>query len=297
MSIGGFLLRPGILGRLRAHFWKVFLLPRDIWSIRDLMIADGARSLRNSHPNPLNRFGKKCFSQADEDGITLEILRRMDCQKGGVFIEFGVGDGLENNTLILAAMGWRGVWVGGEELAFAVDKQEPAQFVYSRAWITLANIASLAREGLAGIQAKNCDVASLDLDGNDLYFVEELLKTGLKPKLFIVEYNAKFPPPVEFTIPYNAEHQWAGDDYFCASLTSFSLLFQRFGYRLVCCNSQTGSNAFFVDQTFAHLFEDVPTDLNLLYAEPRYHVYHQYGHRPSKRLVSQILNRKSTVLD
>jgi len=55
------------------------------------MSTSGAR-------NPLNRFGAKYFSQTDEDGITLEIVRRIGI-RGGTFAELGVGDGLENNAL------------------------------------------------------------------------------------------------------------------------------------------------------------------------------------------------------
>jgi hypothetical protein len=75
-----------------------------------------------AHPNPLTRKGCKYFSQNDEDGILLEIFRRID--NGGdtkkAFIEFGVGNGLENNSLILLMQGWRGFWAGGEDLAFTI---------------------------------------------------------------------------------------------------------------------------------------------------------------------------------
>jgi hypothetical protein len=46
----------------------------------------------------------------------------------------------------------------------------------------------------SAIAASDVDVLSVDLDGNDLYFTEALLNV-LRPKLVIVEYNAKFPPP------------------------------------------------------------------------------------------------------
>src|SRR5437016_4741195 len=73
-----------------------------------LMRAEWARST-SATKNPLNRFGAKYFSQADEDGITLEIVRRLGITVG-TFAELGVGNGLENNTLILLANGWRGFW-------------------------------------------------------------------------------------------------------------------------------------------------------------------------------------------
>ena len=77
-----------------------FLNVRAAWdSNRDLQNL--IRERQQAHPNPLTRYGRKCFSQADEDGITLEILRRIGIQDG-TFCEFAVGNGLENNTLLLA---------------------------------------------------------------------------------------------------------------------------------------------------------------------------------------------------
>ena len=83
----------------------------------DLIIFQQTIELQNKHPNPLNSYGKKGFSQTDEDGLTFEIIRRLKIKKGR-YAEFGVGDGLENNTLLLAALGWKGFWVGGEDLIF-----------------------------------------------------------------------------------------------------------------------------------------------------------------------------------
>ena len=89
----------------------------------DLKWSTTARELTN----PLNRFGAKFFSQSDEDGITLEIIRRIGL-KTGTFLELGVGDGLENNTLVLLSVGWRGAWFGGETLAF--DPQSNPKHLY-----------------------------------------------------------------------------------------------------------------------------------------------------------------------
>jgi hypothetical protein len=73
--------------------------------------------------HPLRIRGRRHFSQNDEDGILLEILRRLDIVDPRSFIEFGVGDGTENNTIILLAKKWRGAWVGGENLAFDVPPE------------------------------------------------------------------------------------------------------------------------------------------------------------------------------
>ncbi|MEE6179258.1 hypothetical protein [Mycobacterium sp. 050134] len=218
----------------------------------------------------------------------MEILRRIGRLEGGTFAEFGVGDGTQNNTLILAALGWKGFWVGGQDLAVELDANP--RFTYQKAWITADNIVTSSRFCMQRIGATHVDVVSLDLDGNDIYLAEKLLADGLRPQLFIVEYNGKFPPPVKFQIAYDPGHVWQSDDYFGASLTSFAELFERFGYRLVCCNAHSGSDAFFVDAALSEHFADVPTDIGQLYVEPRYFLYGGFGqHRTSPRTVASIL--------
>ena len=259
---------------------------REISDLTDLMILQNSHNRVQQHANPFCKYGKKYFSQSDEDGLTLEILKRLEL-KNGVFAEFGVGDGLENNTLILIADGWRGFWVGGEELAFKVPAGVK-RFHYLKKWITAENIVEFAREGLDAIKESTLDVISLDLDGNDFYMVEKILDAGLKPKLFIVEYNAKFPPHIKWKIQYDKNHQWFGGDYFGASLKSFDELFLKNGYRLICCNSHSGANAFFVQEAYAHLFPEVPAEIENLYAERVYYPYRNFGHSRSPKTIESL---------
>ena len=114
------------------------------------------------------------------------------------------------------------------------------------------------------IETNELDVLSLDLDGNDYYFVLALLKMGILPKLFILEYNAKFPPPVKWTIKYDANHSWDNTDYQGASLALFSELLSDFSYSLVCCNAGSGANAFFVRNEYRSHFADVFNILKIL---------------------------------
>lgn len=261
-----------------------------IRDFQNLQLLDQTTSLQSASKNPLNHFGKKCFSQTDEDGITLEILRRMNALEGGVYVELGVGDGLENNTLILASLGWHGVWIGAQDLAFDLKKVSSNKFQYLQEWITAENVANLVKSDLNKLDKAAVDVISLDLDGNDIYFVESILQASLKPKLFIVEYNGKFPPAVRFQINYNPKHEWIGDDYFGASLASFNALFEKFNYRLVCCNSHTGSNAFFIDRAYDQNFQDIPENIEELYVSPRYFLYNRYGHPPAVTTVQKIMS-------
>jgi hypothetical protein len=132
--------------------------------------------------NPLLAYGRRHFSQNDEDGILLEILRRIDITQRAAFLELGVGDGTENNTIILLALGWRGIWIGGEDLAFQLP-MDGARLVFLQRWITKDNAAAFVDEGLAALRINLQDirVAVVDLDGNDGHIARALLTGGLAP--------------------------------------------------------------------------------------------------------------------
>jgi len=258
---------------------------RTLITLKDLLIEFQTKHYQQMHPNPINKFGLKCFSQSDEDGITLEILQRLNVYKG-VYAEIGVGNGLENNTLILAAMGWKGFWVGNEDLAFSYTSTN--NFNHLKKWVTRDNILNIIQCGLNSILEKEIDVISIDVDGNDIYLANELLVNGIKPKLFIIEYNGQFIPPAKFQIEYDQFHEWQGDNYFGAALSNLDELFKLHDYRLICCNSQTGVNAFFIKNEFNNLFTDVPIDIRKIYSPPKYHLLDTYGHKSSHKTIEKI---------
>jgi hypothetical protein len=280
-----------ILKKIKERIKKVkerirkFFGIRLIKSIRDLIIFQQNAELKHKHPNPLNSYGKKCFSQNDEDGITLEIIKRIGIKKG-VFAEFGPGNGLENNTIILASLKWKGFWVGSEDIKFKYNNSKNFQFIKS--WITKENVLKFYNDSIKNLNEKKTDVLSLDLDGNDIYVLEELLKQIHHPSLIIAEYNAKFPPPIRFKIKYDAQFVWRADDYFGASLSEFVHILKKYAYKLVCCNSHTGSNAFFIKNDFFDLFKDVPQEIEKIYVEPRYQLYERYGHPQSIKTIELI---------
>ena len=87
------------------------------------------------------------------------------------------------------------------------------------------------------------DLLSIDIDGND-YHVWQAVEC-VKPKVVVIEYNAKFPPDLEWVMPYEETHAWMGTDKHGASLKAFERLGDRLGYSLVATNI-SGVNAFFV---------------------------------------------------
>ena len=58
----------------------------------------------------------------------LKAFKRLKNLNSGSFLELGVGDGTENNTLILLSLGWNGFWVGGSDLAFDTSNSKKLKF-------------------------------------------------------------------------------------------------------------------------------------------------------------------------
>lgn len=94
----------GLAQRLVARATKVglrsVLEDLEIQRRLDAAFADHWQRKRDRIASPIVNDGAKFFSQNDEDGILMHLLDRMS-KPSGVFVELGVGDGLENNTLLL----------------------------------------------------------------------------------------------------------------------------------------------------------------------------------------------------
>jgi len=270
---------------------KVFIRLLENATVKRLVDVSMERHWRSKAQmscNPLLMHGEKFYSQNDEDGILSAILGRLKIDQG-VFVEYGCGDGLENNTIHLLMRGWRGLWIGATELKVRIPASS-RQLRFERQWVTLDNCAEILQHGIHQIDASGVNIVSMDLDGNDFFFVQKILDGGFEPDVFIVEYNSKFPPPIRFTIEYDPKYVWSGTDYFGASLQSFIDLFDVFGFRLVCCNV-TGANAFFVAKRHVSAFADVPKEAEELFMPPDYNWFLGRGHVPDPRSIERFLSK------
>jgi hypothetical protein len=216
----------------------------------------------------LERHGLRAFSQNDEDGILQEIFRRIGTGDK-TFVEFGVQDGLQNNTRLLLYQGWRGLWIEADANACRSMRRSFAAEIASgklqvcQSLVTAENITGLIDAARLG----DIDLLSIDIDGNDYWIWEAV---SLKPKVLVIEYNAKFPPPTKWVMQYNPQHRWDYTDYQGASLESLTELSRSKGYTLVgCCLA--GVNAFFVrDDLVRDRFAQ--PDTRALYNQPRYYL-------------------------
>jgi len=230
----------------KSLMWHIGVFETHDATVLDFFTTQASQS-NNSLHDSRHLYG---LSQADEVGIISSILSRINLNQPGRFLEFGVGDGSENNSLHFLLKGWRVWWFGNEKLILEIPKGF-SRLQYSQDWITKSSILERSSE----FSTFRPDVVSMDLDGNDYHFTKLLLEKDLRPAIWVQEYNANFGSDIDWVMPYNDSHQWDLSTYWGASLLSFVKLFNEFDYSLVCCNL-TGVNAFFVDNKYVDYFPE-----------------------------------------
>lgn len=199
---------------------------------------------RHAEPGRLTRFGRKVYAQNDEDGILAEIFRRIGVTTRS-FVEFGVGAGLECNSLWLLLQGWHGLWIEADEGCCKSLSASHARWLadgsltLKQEFLTAGNINEVIGERFSG----EIDLLSIDLDSND-YWVWKAIEI-IKPRTVVIEYNANWPPPAAISVAPEHHGPWNGTNYFGASLSALAQLGAQKGYDLVGC-SLSGVNAFFV---------------------------------------------------
>ncbi len=241
---------------------------------------------RIKNPNRLEHFGWQVCSQNEEDGIIAEIFRRIGTV-GRDFVEFGCGDGTENNTRLLLDQGWRGLWIEGSksnvETAVRLLGKPIAEgrLTIINEFITRENINRLITDGGYAV-GKEVDLLVVDIDGNDAHVWQAI--NVIIPRVVCIEYNAHFGPTTPWTIEYDPDFQdiYDGRHLYGASLKLLENLGRKKKYRLVGCNL-IGVNAFFVrDDLVDDYF--VKGTAEEFFHPPRFHLKHAakraFGEKP-----------------
>lgn len=219
-------VEPGVQAALRALY-----LDRDDLPYPERLLA--------------RRF--RLSSQNQEDGITMALLVEAGIATR-TFVEIGSGLSGGNSAALAREWGWTGLMIdgAGKTRMEQVGRRFPGVAV-SDGWVTRDNVNDLvATHGFTG----EVDLFSLDLDGVDYWIWEAL--TAISPRLVILEYNSMFGPTRAVTVPYDAEFDRHRHHtlYYGASLTAWTRLAARKGYRLVAVEP-AGINAFFLRNDLA----------------------------------------------
>ncbi len=212
--------------------------------------AAATSALRVLDPAKPSTWEFSGFSQNGEDGIIDYLCGRL-LEPNRYFIEIGASNGLENNTTWLAmARRYGGLMIDGDPAKVSECAQTFGQLngplEFHSLMVNRDSGAELERLALV----RNPDVFSLDIDSLDYYVASAILDAGLRPKIFIAEYNSAFGPDLSVTIPYqepfNRHRAHPSGHYYGVSVMGLRHLFERHGYRFITVE-QNGVNAFFAD--------------------------------------------------
>ncbi|NJL19134.1 MAG: hypothetical protein HC901_02215 [Bdellovibrionaceae bacterium] len=280
-----------LIRHIKTHLLDTLLLPYRLKHLEQHLIRMTWEAVRQDprHQGGLSLMphGAKIFSQSDEDGIIREIFKRIGVTNR-VFVEFGAGDGYENNTHALLYDGWCGLWLEGSERCVENIRRHMQPLIrdgrlqIQQAFLTRENI-----DGLIAAHRKETeiDLLSVDIDGNDIHVFSSI--QSVRARVVVMEYNAKFPPPIRYCMEYRGTHCWDGGDQFGASLQYLEEAMGRLGYFLVGCNL-TGVNAFFVRKDLAGDRFQGPFTAERHYEPARYYARHMLsGHESSSRTLAE----------
>ena len=221
----------------RIHSINRMLVELNYFNILNNKKYDDQKNLIN--------YGYKVYSQADEDGIINEILNRISVT-AKTFVELGVQEGEECNTLFLLKSGWKGLWVDMSSNVNILNKKFSKymnnKLKFKKKKITANNLNTILEDHKDFLD-ECVDLLSIDLSKNTYHILKNL--KFYKPNIIVTEYNAKLRDKIQWESEYDENDVWEGTDDFGASLKSFQIMLEDKGYKLVGCNI-TGVNAFFV---------------------------------------------------
>ncbi len=237
-------------------FRKIFnyyLLDFQAWQHINIAVARGgammtARRIDLTQPATWEFCG---FSQNGEDGV-LDVLRSQLPTSNRFFVEIGAGDGRENNTSWLAVMEKQnGImiegngWLAGRANRTVIPMCIGVECLNT--FVETDNIDTLR----ARMLHLDPDVFSIDIDGNDYYIAKAVLEQGIRPRIFVVEYNSVYGPERSMTIKHRQSFSYmegdAGNLYYGVSLAGWKKFFKQNDYEFVTVE-RCGVNAFFVDK-------------------------------------------------
>lgn len=224
----------------------------------DMLFLLGQIAARNMPDDPGNirEAEFRVFSQWGEDGIIQFLVRKLAGRIDKSFVEFGVQNYLESNTLfLLMNNGWRGLVLDGEENYIEGIRKRGFDWKFGlrarSAFVSRDNINQIFQDEGFGTEL---GLLSIDVDGIDWYLWDAL--AIVKPGIVVIEYNRHFPLDRPVTIPYEplfdrtAKHP--SNAYYGTSLAALLHLAKEKGYTFVGTEHHC-DNAFFVRNDLAGL--------------------------------------------
>lgn len=207
-----------------------------------MTLSNAIRRLVRSS-TPLRRlYYRTQMNRARGQSDETQILERLSAGIPKTFVEFGFHP-IQFNCIELAKRpDWRGLLIDGnaQQVADALAIL-PSQISAIECFLTLDNLGYIKRA------FPRLGVLSIDVDGNDYWFLRELIDT--RPAVISVEYNSTFghaPISVPYDPSFDRHQKHSSGWYHGASLTALAKLCADHGYGLAAV-SEAGVNAFFTE--------------------------------------------------
>jgi hypothetical protein len=185
-----------------------------------------------------NKYAKdEVYSQNGEEGLLIEVLRRLKIDTGHC-VEFGGHNGKYlSNTALLIDKGWTGHFIEADYDLWELCCKNWARNERVKSTCSMVNPGNIG-----AFVDEDCDVVSIDVDGIDFQIFQAM---EAKPKIVIIEIDSSIPPDAD---RFNRE---GGAGY----LPMVKLGAEK-GYFLLC---HTG-NLLFVDKQYKKLFPEIKGD-------------------------------------
>jgi len=196
----------------------------------------------------LSLTGNRNFSRFDEDRILAKLIADLlPAKHGHTAVDIGAGDGMRwSNTYALFASGWTGVGIEADPKKFRKLHQ-----AYRRFANVFASNEAATPDGIVSLLRtykieKEFEVLSLDIDGNDYWMLQAILRE-FRPRLVVTEINEKIPPPLRFITRYDPDFQLR-HHFYGFSIMSLADLCARHDYAILQLEF---NNAFLAPNEFA----------------------------------------------
>ncbi len=189
------------------------------------------------------KYKKNFYSQNGEDGIILEVLKRLKIKNKELWCcEFGAWDGIHgSNTFNLVKnKNFNAVYIEGDKKKYKkllLTKKKFPKIISFNQFVSKNKGSNLLDRILKKTSIpKNFEILSIDIDSYDLAVWKSLKK--FRPKIVIIEINSGIPPGIEQT----HSNLKIGN-----SFTSTIKHATKINYQLIC---HTG-NCIFVDKKYS----------------------------------------------
>lgn len=256
----------------------ILILSENYYTIKTkLMVEDVGQphaktsDLESLDIKQLSLYEAQGHSQKDQDKILRQIFKVLNIENG-FFIEFGFNlydyiDG--SNTHLLYENGWTGLLLDGYH-------DNPTINLHKE-WICANNIIDLFDKYDCPTEI---DYISIDVDRNDFFVLESILKSDYKVKLFTIEYNIHYNPYSYLVTLDNCNEAFVGCAMYSGSFSAIKLLANKYGYDIIACS--TGLDLFLLKREFINKY-------NIRTIEPHETFDNMRGHRLCN--VSQVLDK------